>query len=185
MRVLSFFASSFLLGGLGGHAAAQHDPTTLITAAPEHSSAVHANSIEVEEIQKRSPPAGVYVCSGPNWTGECAWHSISEMTCANFPWTSDISFGPPNGWQCKFYYSEGCTGQMTPGKLTFPGTTNFAYHFGNEVPKNYKCRPCPSDPGCINNNAPDFFEAQAKLGEVAANGKCSYYSLGNVFTRPC
>lgn len=102
MHVVNIFISSILLAGYAGLAASQGDPTALITDAPQPSMVHNASSSEVDDgLSKRSPPAGVYVCSGPDWSGSCAWHAITDMACANFPWTTDISFGvscPATTW---------------------------------------------------------------------------------------
>ncbi|EXJ84847.1 hypothetical protein A1O3_05521 [Capronia epimyces CBS 606.96] len=116
--------------------------TPVLTPTPEH----HGSEDEHEHagLHKRSPPAGVYVCDQTNWQGSCAWIKLTDGACMDFLWDAGTSVGPPQGWQCKFYYGGKCSGQMTDGKLTFPGTPNLGATYSNRLkPASYKCRPCP------------------------------------------
>ncbi|KIW60676.1 hypothetical protein PV05_00876 [Exophiala xenobiotica] len=186
MRTFAFFIPSLLLAAFAGFVASQDDTLVIDTPTLTEDHADYIDAVDVDHITKRSPPAGIYVCSQANWAGKCTWLSVTENTCKKFGWNSDISFGVPVGWQCKFYWGEQCGGsKRTDGKLTIPGTTNFAYSFGKEAPISYKCRQCPGKPGCSNGNAPDFFEATSKTGEVGYDGKCRVFTDGAVATQPC
>ncbi|KIW21127.1 hypothetical protein PV08_01707 [Exophiala spinifera] len=178
---------SLLLATVSSVVTAQQDNSFLETP---HLPPDHPDSIDFatgEEILKRSPPAGVYVCDSAGWKGICKFLQVREMSCNTFSWNTDISFGVPAQWQCKFYWGDQCSGtKRSDGKLTLPGTSNFAALYGNIPPKSFKCRQCPGDPGCKNGNAPDFSEATAKLGDKSiVNGECQIYADGNVISYQC
>ncbi|KAJ9610115.1 hypothetical protein H2204_015469 [Knufia peltigerae] len=178
---------SLLLATVSGVVTAQDDKTFMDTPELTPGHPDYVESAAGEEIIKRSPPAGVYVCDSASWKGKCKFQPISEMSCAKFTWNTDISFGVPAQWQCKFYWGDQCSGtKRSDGKLTVPGTSNFAALYGNTAPKSFKCRQCPGDPGCKNGNAPDFSEATAKLGDKSiVNGECQVYADGNVVPYSC
>ncbi|KIX00062.1 uncharacterized protein Z518_10989 [Rhinocladiella mackenziei CBS 650.93] len=190
MHAFSFILSPIVQAVFAGIVAAQEEdmgslPTAEDTPVLPPDYPDFANPAEEVEIQKRTPPAGVYVCDQTNWQGKCDWIALKDMACMDFPWDAGTSVGPPNGWQCKFYYGAQCTGEMTNGKLTYPGTSNLGALYNNRLkPLGMKCRQCPSAP-CINNNSPDFGEAILKTGTKDADGKCRYFEEGKVKTRPC
>ncbi|EHY59325.1 hypothetical protein HRR83_001403 [Exophiala dermatitidis] len=176
MRAFNLAFSPLLLAAVAGVVSAQDEATVYDTPV----------LAEARELQKRSPPAGVYVCDQTNWHGKCAWTKLNEGVCMNFPWDAGTSFGPPQGWQCKIYYGGKCTGAMTDGKLTYPGTPNIGATYNNRLkPASYKCRPCPAGSPCINGNAPAYLEAVSKHGEKMPNGKCKIFQSGDVHEVPC
>ncbi|KAK5455880.1 hypothetical protein LTS15_005197 [Exophiala xenobiotica] len=187
MRTFAFFFPCLLLAAFPGLVTSQDRTTVVIdtpTLTPDH--ADYIDAADVDLINKRSPPAGIYVCDQANWGGKCTWLSVTENTCKDFTWNTDISFGVPAGWQCKFYWGDHCGGsKRTDGKLTIPGTNNFASSIDKDAPKSYKCRQCPGMPDCINGKAPDFNEAESKTGEVGYDGQCRVYENGAVTTQPC
>ncbi len=65
-----------------------------------------------------------------------------------------MSFGPPSGWQCRFYPDNSCNGQFIPSQyltvpLSAPGTPNWgALYGGGAKPASWKCRQCPNQLSC-------------------------------------
>lgn len=90
MRAFSFLLSPILLATIASVASAHND-------RPTHATTLFRPS-EDARLERRSPPAGIYVCSGPNWTGTCAWHAVTDMGCTEFTWNPHISFGVSPGF---------------------------------------------------------------------------------------
>lgn len=84
---------SLLLATVSGVVTAQDDKTFMDTPELTPGHPDYVESAAGEEIIKRSPPAGVYVCDSASWKGKCKFQPISEMSCAKFTWNTDISFG--------------------------------------------------------------------------------------------
>ncbi|EXJ55491.1 hypothetical protein A1O7_08418 [Cladophialophora yegresii CBS 114405] len=146
-------------------------------------------------LMKRAPPAGSYICDGTNWGGKCKWTPMTDYQCLDYPANAASSFGAPQGWQCKIFYSKGCTpGTGTDGKLTYPGTPNLGATYNRkDKPGSYMCRMCNTASGdhpwlenpytlytdddvffgSVNNNAPDFYFAQVKYGYGGDGGTCT------------
>ncbi|EXJ94418.1 hypothetical protein A1O1_02812 [Capronia coronata CBS 617.96] len=179
MRAFTLILSPLLLAALAGVVGAQDESALYET--PDF-----VTPTDESELHKRSPPAGVYICDQTNWHGRCAWIKLTEGACMDFIWDAGTSFGPPNGWQCKIYYGGKCSGQVTDGKLTFPGTPNLGATYNNRLkPASYKCRPCPPGSACVNGNVPAYVEARAKTGQKGADGKCRIFQSGNTKVVPC
>lgn len=51
------------------------------------------NSTE-SDLQKRTPPTGIYVCDLPDWKGSCRWIQVKTGSpCMDFPWQAGVSIG--------------------------------------------------------------------------------------------
>lgn len=52
-----------------------------------------SNSTE-SDLQKRTPPTGIYVCDLPDWKGSCRWIQVKTGSpCMDFPWQAGVSIG--------------------------------------------------------------------------------------------
>jgi hypothetical protein len=94
MRTFAFFFPCLLLAAFAGLVTSQDRTTVVIdtpTLTPDH--ADYIDAADVDLINKRSPPAGIYVCDKANWGGKCTWLSVTENACKDFTWNTDISFG--------------------------------------------------------------------------------------------
>lgn len=45
------------------------------------------------DLEKRAPPAGVYICDQTGWQGRCAWIKLKDGQCMDFIWDAGTSFG--------------------------------------------------------------------------------------------
>ncbi|KIW64011.1 hypothetical protein PV04_08971 [Phialophora macrospora] len=141
---------------------------------------VYIGESDAASLADRSPPAGTYICDSKDWAGKCQWTALTDYQCFDYPVDAASSFGPPPAWQCKIFYSKGCSpGTGTDGKLTYPGTPNLGATYNRyDKPGSYMCRMCntvPGDPPCVNNNAPDFYFAQAKYGYGGDGNTCTFW----------
>ena len=71
------------------------------------------------------PIKGVYYCTGPNWTGGCAWIDSTTEHCVNIENAGglDFSFGPDHGLVCNLYEGANCQPNEVGG-LTYPGSAD-------------------------------------------------------------
>ncbi|KAJ9613223.1 hypothetical protein H2200_003165 [Cladophialophora chaetospira] len=183
MRAFSLAVSATAVSFFGALAAAQDYPeitapallpigenqTELFTPPLPPDDEDYVDESVAARLAKRSPPAGAYICDAINWKGTCKTYPVSPYVCQNYPATGSSSIGPPQGWQCKLFYGPNCQlGTGTDGKLTYPGIPNVATTYNKAgAPTSFMCRECSDVPGgspCVNNNAPDFYFAQAKYG---------------------
>ena len=97
---MTWLFSSLMLAGLV--AAKYSEPKIYVTPTlspgdPDYVTPAEINAglaqIEKRDIDKRSPPAGVYICDAPNWTGNCAWFKVADGACNDFIWDASASFG--------------------------------------------------------------------------------------------
>ena len=143
-----------LLAAFAQRCACQDDtagPATQTDAEP-------ANPIDTNDdstlLSERSPPAVAYHCDGIAWKGKCTFTNLVNDKCEWFPWATGMSFGPPSGWQCRFFSENSCTGQFIPSQyltvpLSAPGTPNWgALYGGGAKPLSWKCRQCPNALSC-------------------------------------
>jgi len=80
-------------------------------------------------LQRRGLPGAVYICTGPNFWGNCAWQGPSNScriigTGAMAP----ESVGPDPGGFCQLYSNSGCSGNPVRS-LRFPGAAGGLPHF--------------------------------------------------------
>ncbi|ETI21053.1 hypothetical protein G647_07396 [Cladophialophora carrionii CBS 160.54] len=123
--------------------------TWMITPPLTPDDADYVDESDFARLAKRSPPAGSYICDGTNWAGNCKWTAVRDYQCFDYPANAASSFGPPQAWQCKIFYSKGCApGTGTDGKLTYPGTANLRATYNRiDKPGSYMCRMCNTVPG--------------------------------------
>ena len=103
---------------------------------------------------------GVWVCSKPDWAGECNWTkaSNSDTLCFGLPEHSQsVSFGPDPDVTCTVFTNENCNTDIgVPGTMTkdygFPGSAQIpgpAYQGGagtafSPAYRAYRCKPIKS-----------------------------------------
>jgi hypothetical protein len=128
-----------------------------IDAEPEASEPailIDAPDASTLHLSKRSPPAVAYHCDAQGWKGLCTYTNLVNDQCQSFPWGVAMSFGPPAGWQCRFYPETNCNGAFIPSQyldvpLSSPGTPNWgAFYGGGAKPASWKCRQCPNTLSC-------------------------------------
>lgn len=72
--------------------------------------------------------SGIYICSKPNWGGDCSWILGSLHDCHGLPYPEShwVSFGPDIGLICDLFYDDACKDQRTLGagenEFKQPGT---------------------------------------------------------------
>ncbi|KAK5207539.1 hypothetical protein LTR47_005616 [Exophiala xenobiotica] len=127
-----------------------------IDAEPEAEPAILIDAPDAStlHLSKRSPPAVAYHCDAQGWKGLCSDTNLVNDQCEWFPWGVAMSFGPPAGWQCRFYPDTNCNGAFIPSQyldvpLSSPGTPNWgALYGGGARPASWKCRQCPNTLSC-------------------------------------
>ena len=87
----------------------------------------NATSLDRAILAKRTSVAGVYICSGRNWSGNCAWSMASGGKCHNGNNLERGSFGPDHGLVCEMYTTTncGCEFNECNGPPTGPATVSY------------------------------------------------------------
>lgn len=101
--------------------------TTCATLALAHASpTINTTS----DIAARTNP-GIYICSEPNWKGQCVWYEALPGAFGSCAWKIIPggwgSVGVDKGISVTFYKDATCTGIELPGILMYPGLTNPAW----------------------------------------------------------
>ena len=89
----------------------------------------NATSLDRALLAKRTSVAGVYICSGRNWSGNCAWSIASGGKCHNGNQLDRGSFGPDHGLVCEMYSTTNCGCEFNdcggapngPTSIQYPG----------------------------------------------------------------
>ena len=80
--------------------------------------------------------AGVYICTGSRWTGNCHWEYSVPGDCHTYNLGTKSSFGPDKGLTCALHTGSNCNGQQMNG-VRFPGFAGDL--FGNI--QSWSCQP--------------------------------------------
>lgn len=67
--------------------------TSLITPElpPDHDD--YVDEADLARLMKRSPPAGVYLCTDKSWKGKCTWTPAQDNQCVAYPSDGSSSLG--------------------------------------------------------------------------------------------
>ncbi|KAF2000230.1 hypothetical protein P154DRAFT_492300 [Amniculicola lignicola CBS 123094] len=106
--------------------------TTTITALPS-SLHPHLHKYPTLTLSKRGLPGAVYICTSPNFTGDCGWIMPSSAATCHIPGTGSQapqSIGPDPGGVCTLYSSFECSGSIV-ATLKFPGLSSNLPTFGS------------------------------------------------------
>ncbi|KAF2275792.1 uncharacterized protein EI97DRAFT_378520 [Westerdykella ornata] len=93
---------------------------TMTAASPLRSTPAQSPS-PIAIFPKRGLPGGVYICTGPDFTGYCGWNDPSSQ--CRIPGTgvqTPRSIGPDENGTCLLYSRGGCTGTII-ASLRYPG----------------------------------------------------------------
>jgi len=88
---------------------------------------------------------GAYYCTGPNWTGGCAWTEAVDGNCVNIenPSGTSFSFGPDKGLVCKLFTEVNCEmGGTVVGGIAYPGwpdVTAVTQNEGLSIARSWRC----------------------------------------------
>jgi hypothetical protein len=63
--------------------------------------------------------AGIYICTGEHWTGNCYWQERVPNYCHKYHLGSTSSFGPDMDVVCALYDNDSCAG--VGQTVAFPG----------------------------------------------------------------
>lgn len=116
--------------------------------------AYHASSTPLPNTANNLAIDGVYICSGPDWTGRCTWYRASIGTdgetraaCDPLPEVPWVSFGPDKAVTCRLYTNAECPNDPksskdigAPGSAKLAGAANEAGGGGRGLAyKAYRC----------------------------------------------
>ncbi|KAF2175911.1 hypothetical protein K469DRAFT_609120 [Zopfia rhizophila CBS 207.26] len=91
-------------------------------------------------VRPHGSPGGVYICTQPNWNGDCTWRPPSDdCYLSGLLDLAPGSIGPDPGGYCHLYDESTCKGAVKQ-TLKFPGMSRWVPIFGS-----MKCRQFFSD----------------------------------------
>lgn len=100
--------------------------TALLIASPVLAAAPHKEPHHEpgKHVTKRNR-AGVYICIGQNWSGNCYWEEAAIGYCHEYWLGPNTSFGPDEGLRCTVHPQSNCQGDNYIS--TYPGTKALAF----------------------------------------------------------
>ncbi|PSN59331.1 hypothetical protein BS50DRAFT_447472, partial [Corynespora cassiicola Philippines] len=83
---------------------------------------IPSTSAAPSRLHRRGLPGAVYICTGPNFTGDCGWLMPNSGSChiAGTGENTPQSVGPDPGGSCVLFEKADCTGNQEL-TLRFPG----------------------------------------------------------------
>lgn len=94
----------------------------LLTVFLAHLLLISSTSAAPSRLHRRGLPGAVYICTGPNFTGDCGWLMPNSGSChiAGTGENTPQSVGPDPGGSCVLFEKADCTGNQEL-TLRFPG----------------------------------------------------------------
>ena len=126
---------------------------TFGTPTPAQRNQTDLDNITPDDTSREVALPGLYICSEPNWRGECSWsipegvkHPDGDNTCQTTPYSGSqiVSFGPDRGVSCRMYGKGGCQGGSYfiwyPGFYSLPQTVPDGSLPMHNYFKSFECR---------------------------------------------